>query len=379
MRRAFVALAVFALVHAVPVTAHAEHSEFQKQPDYPEVNASCGGGTPTADVPATFEVATWNVLHTLDGGLTDAALDGRMDAIATHLASAGADVIGLQEAEVVFSGDRAKNVPELLASKLSVLTGVPWRWCWFQASPHFPGEPDLDGRVGPLTEAMSQFARNGPQGGEFREGLGILSRFAIKEAKFWRQPSRATEAIACDGVDPLGCQAPTLFEGRGILRARIGQLDFYTTHISHELTDESATTKEIQIENALAHIDRTRGSDAYPDVFVGDFNSRDVGEGADRYEMIVNHGYIDTYRAAGYTDPGYTSGYTFDPPSGAPNERIDYIFAKPGSCRFAVRDTHTGLLGDTPEAVTVSPTETVTMWPSDHIGVVASVKLLKNC
>jgi endonuclease/exonuclease/phosphatase family metal-dependent hydrolase len=335
---------------------------------------------------SSLTVGTYNILHSQ--GEHDAAnLTLRRPQIVQAMLAADADVWGLQE---VTNNSEHGRIAELIAKELAARTGQRWEWCWFLSNPHFPGEPDVqEGGGGPLSEAIAQQS-NFPEAGDFREGLGIVTRFDIVDQRSRRLTARAYEAPLCIPPDPLGCNLPAVFDSRQVMWARIdtgpttGEFDFFNTHLAHPLTEASDLTRRTQIEVALAIIDEwaTPGD---PDFFVGDFNTRAVDDpdapfasDADRYRRVLDAGFVDTYAESGAVECGTHPtqdwrGCTSDQPlltdtrEPAVTKRIDFVFARSESCSLSVGASE--IIGTTAK----HQSDGRWLWPSDHFGVVSTV------
>ncbi len=312
-----------------------------------------------------MKLATFNVLHSLtDDG--EATFEARVAIAIDALVATTADVIGLQEASVTTTH---QHVTQRLAQGLATRTGVRWHWCWFQSNPHFPLEPDTrpGGGGGPLTEVMVAQARAGQA--EFRDGIGVLSRLPILATGVRRQPPRSYEALFCIPPDPLGCNAPAALDARSVLWARIatgaGAIDFFTTHVAHGLTPLSDFTRQLQTILALRYIAEVARADATPDAFVGDFNSTEASAVS---TMVRGAGFLDTFRVANPGSPGFTGDQDIHSPVSTASERIDYVYARPGTCGAAVAASNTFPTG--PTIISSGP-----LWPSDHHGVVSTINL----
>jgi endonuclease/exonuclease/phosphatase family metal-dependent hydrolase len=338
----------------------------------------CGvaGDGPRASVPArgVLRVGTYNVLHS-QGESEAANLTKRLPQVLDAMEAADAHVWGLQE---VTSNARHGPVAELIAEGLAARTGQTWEWCWFLSNPHAPGEPDVnEGGGGPLSDLMAELA-SFPDEGDFREGVAVVTNLQITDARSRRLTPRAYETVACVPPDPLGCNLPAVFDSRQVMWTRIdagpiGGFDLFNTHLAHGLTDLSDVTKQLQVEMALATIDEWATPDALPDLFVGDFNSTSAD---DRYGAVISSDFLDTYLEAGKpecdpaTSVGCTSGQRVltDTPDLTTRSRIDFVFARPGSCGLASRSS--SILGTNAE---LQP-DGRWLWPSDHLGVVSSLQ-----
>jgi endonuclease/exonuclease/phosphatase family metal-dependent hydrolase len=337
--------------------------------------------THAARAPGEVRVATYNILHSQ--GDQRNHLGERIPLVVAELAGADADSVGLQEVVGPFDpvtgrsdAEGARHVAEQVAQGLADTFAEPWEWCWFQSNPHLPGEPDLaeGGGGGPATEGMVAF---NPGNEGFREGVAILSRHDIIQARSRRMPPRSFEAPLCDPVaaatNPLGCPAESVFDTRQLLWANVegpdGSYDLFSTHLAHGLTEGSQITKQLQVELMLDIIDEWEDPTT-PTFFVGDFNSVEDpaanGEATDRRGTILAAGFVDTYRA--FTDaPGFTSDQAIVTDTATPTvtARIDYVFARSPS---SVAVTGSGVFG-----TGALPFAGRWLWPSDHLGVVSGV------
>lgn len=362
----------------------------------------CGteaGAAPADD--GVLKIATYNLLHS-QSVIDDETLEARLDLAADAVAASGADVVGAQE--VVKNGDEVDSekdpfpqnhghVAKRLARELAERTGDSWNWCWFQSNPHFPGEPDVQsGGGGPLTEAMVEGGKDFLRG-EFRIGEAIITRLPIEAARARRLPPRSYEAALCTEVppDPFNCNLAAFFDSRVLLWGRLdagslGEFDMFTTHIAHQLTDVSSTTKRIQINAALQYIEEWRDPQT-PDFFVGDFNST---PDTDRFGDVLAAGFTDTYGDAvsqglavecGQHNnetqqwQGCTSNQEIitegNPPTLTVSRRIDHVFARGGTgCALSVDGSE--IFGTNTEKFD-PPDDKRWLWPSDHLGVVSEV------
>lgn len=343
----------------------------------------CGEEDPPRAAPApaddgALRIATYNLLHDFEDA-SDRTLDRRLELAADALHAAGADVVGAQEV-VRNAADGA--VARRLAAELAARSGVTWYWCWSQSNPLFPGEPDVRSRggVGPLSELLVD-GTSLANGREFREGLAVVTRFPISAARFHRLPDRSYEAPFCVPPDPFDCNLSAVFDSRQVLWARIGgsgghAFDFFTTHIAHELTPLSPSTKLLQVKAALRVVERWNDPDT-PDFLVGDFNS---DPRSDRHEAVTDVGFVDTYLAAGGREcsAAAAGGCTGDPAEGEEvftdgagrtmRRRIDYVFAR--GCSVA----GSRVIGTNARRVATGPDAGTFLWPSDHLGVVSTCR-----
>lgn len=106
---------------------------------------------------------------------------------------------------------------------------------------------------------------------------------------------------------------------------------------------------------------------ALPLILLGDFNSAADGTTTASYALLTAAGLADTWSIAHPGQTGYTCCQAADltNPTSLLTERIDIVFARGD---FKVLDSET--FGDEPAERTLSG-----LWPSDHAGVVSTVRL----
>ena len=308
-----------------------------------------------------LRVASFNLLHNLtDDG--EATLEARLPIAADAVVGADADVVGLQEATVTtHHGDVTRRLAALLAAR----TGQAWSWCRYQSDPHFPGEAEGDGgEGGPLTAAMAANFRAGEP--DWREMAAVVSRYPIVRSGARRLPTRAYEAPACVPPDP-DCSLDAATNSRVVLWARVqapgGAVDVFDTHLSHELTAVSDETKLLQARVAVAYVAEKATADPTPDFLLGDLNS---AEDSAVHDAIAGAGFVDTYRRVNPADAGPTADQDLHAPARTTTVRIDYVWARPGSCGLVVPASTR--FPDRPAVTAAGP-----LWPSDHLGVVSAL------
>lgn len=200
---------------------------------------------------------------------------------------------------------------------------------------------------------------------------GIKDRQAIlvrEGVRFWNSSSGAFDhRIAIDlgvpGVDPVPWE-----RGWTMVDARVHgrTLRFFNTHLETQL----AAPINVLQANQLIGIARLS---THPTVLVGDFNSAanpsaPMESKTNTYGNILDAGFVDTWLAVGGgIDAGLTCCHDPDllnAPS-AFDQRIDFIFF--GGFRGAGDLT---LVGHEPSGRTASG-----LWPSDHAGLAARIRL----
>lgn len=342
-------------------------------------------GRISAQNDGALRVATFNALHSdTDDG--DLSLRERLPLLVKAIADSGADIVGLQEITENRTFDAKNEAPQKhglvvrrVAEGLRAATGETWSWCYTRSNPHVPLTPEVRNGGGNALDDLAAANGNIPEGGDFAEGVAILTRFRITEARARRLLPRSYEALACTNADPF-CRLDATFDARQVLWGRIktphGMVDAFTTHLAHGITPLSTTTQNLQMRQALGVVAQYARADGPPDFLLGDFNSTP--------NSVVVHaaksaGFIDTYARGG--GPGCAqrgdlgcSGIPTDGeesyskfPTRPMRERIDYVMARPRpGCDLRV-ESHR--IGDTP----LRRTDGRYVWPSDHYGFVSTV------
>lgn len=204
----------------------------------------------------------------------------------------------------------------------------------------------------------------------FDEGVGILSRLdAAAQAASYKY--RAQVNLSAE----VGGQLYRLPDDRVVLHRSFrldggAPLEVYVTH----LTDRPESRDDVAVRPAqareLAQLVAAR-SDAEATVIVaGDFN--DVPESETMAALTVEAGLVDLHAAYG-NGPGYTNDrddLDLTAERATHNQRIDYLLMRPGRGRLP-EVVNVGLFADRPHR---QPDGTW-LWPSDHIGVIATLRL----
>jgi endonuclease/exonuclease/phosphatase family metal-dependent hydrolase len=194
---------------------------------------------------------------------------------------------------------------------------------------------------------------------EFEQSIGnaVLSRWPITSSEMRPLP-------APDGLDELRCVV------RADIDAPHFALEVFVTHLNWRM-DQSHVRQE-QVRAICEFVAETRDRREFPPVLCGDFNA--VPD-AEEIRMLTGRTtvpvpklvFIDAWGAA-----GAGSGTTWDNRNGfaaeefEPDGRIDYVFVG------YPRDVGVGHV-ETASLVGDEPVDGV--WPSDHFGVCAEVRL----
>lgn len=205
---------------------------------------------------------------------------------------------------------------------------------------------------------------------KFDEGIALMSRHDrtsddIEVLKYAAQVRIGTT---------VGNQEYRLPDDRVAIHARYGvapglELDAYATHLTDRNEQaEGLAIRLMQARELLEWVQRTSRPEN-PVLIGGDFN--DV-PGSDTIRTLTANGFIDLHHAAGI-GPGYTNDRNdldIEAEQARPNQRIDYIFFRPGRGRkFAIKSVQ--LFLDRPSAEAGGGW----LWASDHFGVLARLEL----
>ncbi len=133
---------------------------------------------------------------------------------------------------------------------------------------------------------------------------------------------------------------------------------FMTTHLE-------PSSPDVQVAQANELLQGPGNTDL-PLVFIGDFNSNADGNGTLTYDNLIASGFVDAWSQVHPGDPGFTCCQDADllNPASKLSERIDLVLFR-GNFSVIQAD----IVGDNPANRTISG-----LWPSDHAGVVATLR-----
>jgi len=279
------------------------------------------------DGPAAVErplrVVTFNLLHGGPwSGLTgdDDHLEARLALIEAQLRALDPDVVALQESPVTrWRGDVAARLGDALGFGHVHARATERVFGW-----------RLLGRL--VMGALG-----------FVEGPAILSRFPIVASAIEELPRCARR------LDPRVAL-------RADLATPAGVLSVYSTHTSR---DDCQTRRVADL--ALAH----RGP--LPALVLGDLNTGDTAPALDELRQL---GFLDLFRAANPAAVGATTRQDVLAPVPTVRRRIDYVLLLPGSRVEASVVSSRVVLDQPGRRADGGP-----LWPSDHYGVLAEIRL----
>ncbi len=144
---------------------------------------------------------------------------------------------------------------------------------------------------------------------------------------------------------------------------------FVSTHLE-------SGSRDVQVAQATELL-RLLGGQDLPTILVGDFNSPADGSGTPTYGVLVGAGFMDVWRSANPHDAGLTCCHQADlsNPTRSFSKRLDLILVRDGIThgrRSGFRCVQATLVGHK-----VSD-RVAGLWPSDHAGVVATLRLIQR-
>lgn len=138
-------------------------------------------------------------------------------------------------------------------------------------------------------------------------------------------------------------------------------LRIVSTHLQPDLAVESVRVQVAQAEELIA----AQAARRDPLILMGDLNSRPDGSTTASYGLFMDAGYGDAWNDAG-RGPGYTcKPEDVRDPGRAFDQRIDFVLHRNG-----LRAVEATVTGNDPANRTPAG-----LWPSDHGGVVATLRL----
>lgn len=186
----------------------------------------------------------------------------------------------------------------------------------------------------------------------------ILARRGVRTAN----PQHATYAAALNIVTVGGPISVTRGWTSVDVEAKGETFRFVNTHLENAVKP----LQEAQAQELVALL----AASSLPTILVGDLNSPADGSFTNSYASVLASGFSDPWSALHQRDPGFTccQAENLRNPRSELDQRIDYVLL-----RGAIRPRDIFLVGEARRDRTASG-----MWPSDHAGVVAALKLEKE-
>jgi endonuclease/exonuclease/phosphatase family metal-dependent hydrolase len=159
------------------------------------------------------------------------------------------------------------------------------------------------------------------------------------------------------------------------LKTKHGTVDVYNAHLegSGAVLETGADASVAEMDEVIKFIDQTRDGSG-PVILAGDLNAKPDSPSIQR---LVGAGFTDALATAGDAtcakqgDPGCSDSRIplGDNPKNLTDERIDYMFVKPGDRAIRVKNAQRFL----PEAIDIGGGHT--LYVSDHIGLIVELEI----
>ena len=269
-------------------------------------------------------------------------IPGRLQADAREIASAGPDLVALQEA-VLWSVTPTGQTSSTVA--YDFVTGL---------------QADLIRLGAPYTVAATSDGFSGalPVPGVGLVGLQDRDVILVRDHGNLLSVSHPTSGIYQNALTVHVAGVPiTVKRGWAAVDAVAGGRRFHVIATHLEAYGDPVRDAQAQELLGLVH------ASAAPTLVLGDVNSAAAGAGSQTYDAVRRAGLGDAWAAANPGNPGYSCCRAADLRSGSLTQRIDMIFT-----RGAFQVDRSWLVGSTaPDRTTGG------LWPSDHAGVVATL------
>ncbi len=239
----------------------------------------------------------------LRNALLEGDVDQRTQMVADVIAEHAPDFVSLQE---VVQTPTMDNRAEVIAAA----TGYQWTWAVTTGDPLF-----------------------------MEEGPAILSRWPIAWTDVAELPHDDLGGLTTRKAIAAGIQLPD------------GEITVVASHFTIDESDEVKADQAAATADLIAAHPSPRGA-----TFAGDLNAT---PDTPAMQLLRDRGFIDAWTAANPDDPGLTFAST------APDRRIDYIYAVPGTDSTPTVTACTLVLTDPVDGV----------FASDHIGVLCELEL----
>jgi endonuclease/exonuclease/phosphatase family metal-dependent hydrolase len=271
----------------------------------------------------------------------------RAAAVAREIVRNRVDIVGIQEATIVRKGPSpiepaTEVVSDSLVSLLDALEGLGERYHVVAIVPNIDAQlPTALGFVARVSVRDAIIARS--RGADLK-----LSNVQVQGFLFNRT---FPTAFGVPLLNPRGWASVDVEKNGRTFR-------FATAHL--EQPDPPNQTQVLQAHDMI----HGAGNTPLPVVFVGDFNSL---PGSPGYLKFINAGFMDAWSLKRPGDPGFTccQNATVNNPTSQLSQRIDLVLF-----RGAIQVTDIDRVGEKPSDRTSSG-----LWPSDHAGVVAKLKI----
>jgi endonuclease/exonuclease/phosphatase family metal-dependent hydrolase len=313
------------------------------------------GSSFAAIAAATTPTAFVQAVTTTFGNIQASKPAERAAALANEIAKARPDFVALQEAWILRKGTRPPAtdvVSDQLQLLLDALAERGLRYETVLIVPNLDAEaPTLLGFDARLTDRTAIIARRDGGADDIK-----LSNIQVQEFLF-------NEVIPTPGVPVVNMRG----WGSVDVTMRGGTFRLVTTHLTTPVPGPNPVlTQQLQ----AAELVRSALNTSLPVIVVGDFNVT-ADSGVDptfaTYQLLIGGGLIDLWPQKGGSDPGFTccQDATLLNPVSQLSHRVDLVLYRGN---FSPLDIF--LVGNTPAERTPSG-----LWPSDHAGVVATLRI----
>jgi hypothetical protein len=203
----------------------------------------------------------------------------------------------------------------------------------------------------------------------------ILARTDLPKSQL-KLSNAQTANFATNASFPIGDtgQSFTLFRGWGSVDAKVedGTFRFINTHLEPE---SNPVVNAIQVAQGNEILNGPAETNL-PVILAGDFNSRADGPrppGTQTYDNLIGAGFKDAWSVTHPGELGYTWGHQEDLRNTTVNfdRRIDLVLFRDGRREDGLCASGADIVGD----VLLDPNASGPLWPSDHAGVVATLRV----
>jgi hypothetical protein len=205
----------------------------------------------------------------------------------------------------------------------------------------------------------------------------ILARTDLPKSQLKVSNAQAAN-FATNASFPLGNsgQSFTLYRGWGSVDAKVedGTFRFINTHLEPESLDPAVN--EIQVAQGNEILSGPANTNL-PVILAGDFNSPAGGGGTDTYNNLIKAGFSDAWSVTHPGEPGYTWVHQEDLRNEEPNltRRLDLVLFRDGRSEDGLCAVGADIVGDKPLDPNDPNNASGPLWPSDHAGVVATLRV----
>jgi hypothetical protein len=209
----------------------------------------------------------------------------------------------------------------------------------------------------------------------------ILARTDLPKSQL-KLSNPQEENFATNAAFPIGNtgQSVTIYRGWGSVDAKVedGKFRFINTHLEPESINPAVN--EIQVAQGKEILNGPANTDL-PVILAGDFNSQadtdpppEQPPGTLTYRNLIAAGFADAWRITHPGELGNTWGHQEDLRNTTAHltQRLDLVLFRDGGSEDGLCASGADIVGD---ELLLAPTTPGPLWPSDHAGVVATLKV----